>query len=206
MEDQMEQIPDGYMKDSKGRLTPVDLVKPIDKTRDDLINDVLGMWKAMLTSLIKFKTQIMGDIEAFVDLSAEQYGVHLGGKKGNISLVSFDGRKKLVVAIGESLAFDEQIHAAKALLDECAAEWTEGGPDEARAIINDAFQVDKEGNISVTRILSLRRLDIKHPKWLTAMDAIGNSIRVSGSKPYVRAYERDENDKWVGLPLDIAAL
>lgn len=197
---------DGYMEDAKGRLVPIEQIKPIDLARDALVKELLARWKEVQELLVVFKAALMGDIHAFVNMSTEQYGVTLGGHKGNISLVSFDGRLKLQVAISDSISFDEQIQAAKVLIDECAAEWTVDSRSEVKAIINDAFQVDKEGNISVGRILGLRRLDIKDPKWLMAMDAIGNSIRIDGNKSYVRAYERDGQDRWVGLPLDIAAL
>lgn len=197
---------DGYMMDAKGRWVPIEQVKDIDKLRDRLVCDIVAEWIKVQADLKKFKQRLMDDINTFVAMSAEQYDVRLGGSKGNVSLVSFDGRFRLQLAISESISFDEQIQAAKVLIDECAAEWTAGSRSEVRAIINDAFQVDTEGNISVGRILSLRRLDIKDPKWLKAMDAISNSIRIDGSKAYVRAYERDDHDRWIGLPLDIAAL
>ena len=197
---------DGYMKDAKGRLVPDDQVKMIDRARDDFVIETLKAWKKLQGEIKDFKEQLMGDFNAFVEMSAEQYGVKLGGVKGNVQLVSFDGSMKLTLAVSDSLSFDEQIKAAEALIHECAAEWTEGSRSEVKAIVNDAFQVDKKGNLSVTRILALRRLDINHPKWLKAMDAISNSVMSVGSKEYVRAYERDEHDKWVGLPLDIAAL
>lgn len=197
---------DGYMKDGKGRLVPMDHVKPIDRLRNQVVVDTIAKWKEVQATLREFKNRLMDDFDTFVKTSAEQYDVKLGGVKGNVSLVSFDGLYKLQLAISDSISFDEQIQAAKELIDECAAEWTQGSRSEVQAIVNDAFQVDKEGNISVGRILGLRRLDITDPKWLKAMDAISNSIRIDGNRAYVRAYERDERGAWVGLPLDIAAL
>lgn len=197
---------EGYMKDSKNRLVPVDHVKPIDQLRDQFVTECIRNWRIMQSDLKTFKDKLMGDFDTFVKTSAEQYSVKLGGIKGNVTLVSYDGKYKLQLAMSDTISFDEQIQAAKVLIDECAAEWTQGSRSEVKAIINDAFQVDKEGNISVSRILGLRRLDIKDPKWVKAMDAISNSIRIDGSRSYVRAYERDDHDRWIGLPLDIAAL
>lgn len=197
---------DGYMKNAKGHMVPDDQVKMIDKARDCFVKEKIEAWKALQRQIKDFKDQLMGDFNAFIEMSVEQYGIKLGGVKGNVQLVSFDGKLKLTLAVSDSLAFDEQIKAAEALIHECAAEWTEGSRSEVKAIVNDAFQVDKKGNLSVGRILSLRRLDIDHPKWLKAMDAISNSVMSVGSKEYVRAYVRDDHDKWVCLPLDIAAL
>lgn len=71
-------------------------------------------------------------------------------------------------------------------------------------LINDAFSVDKEGKISTGKVLGLRRMDIKDPQWLKAMDAISDSIIVVDSKAYVRIYERDDNGKYQPISLDFS--
>jgi hypothetical protein len=150
---------------------------------------------------------VFGDIEAFVALSGEKYGVAMGGKKGNVSLLSFDGRFKVQRAIAESLVFDERLQVAKELVDQCIHEWSEGARVEIRALINDAFQVDQAGRVNTGRILGLRRLDIKSEKWDQAMKAISESLQVAGSKTYFRVYERvGDSDQYRQVSLDIAAL
>ena len=73
--------------------------------------------------------------------------------------------------------------------------------------MSDAFNVDKEGNISTGRILSLRRLDFTDEKWLRAMEALSNSVRVQCSKSYIRIYERvGDTDQYRPISLDIASL
>jgi hypothetical protein len=37
------------------------------------------------------------------------------------------------------------------------------GRDEIKAIINQAFNVDKKGEISTTKVLGLKRIEIDHP-------------------------------------------
>ncbi|MFH2064960.1 MAG: DUF3164 family protein [Pseudomonadota bacterium] len=198
---------DQYMEDAQGRLVPSSMVSEIDKCRNALVIELVDAAKRMRTELSGFKARSMGDVAAFVDLSAERYGVKLGGRKGNISLVSYDGKRKIQVAISEHLIFDERLQAAKKLIDECITEWAENSRDEIKALINDAFQVDKEGRINTNRVLGLRRLDIRDPKWLLAMQAITDSLQVIGSKTYFRIYERTGPDeKWEAIPLDLAAL
>ena len=156
------------------------------------------------SSLIAFKKLSFEDIAAFIQLSAEQHGVQVGGNKGNVTLFSFDGKYKIVRQSQESIRFDESLQAAKALIDECISEWATGSNDNIRVLINDAFQVDKEGKISTGRVLTLRRLDIRDEKWLRAMDAISESITVTDSKNYVRFYERDHEGKYQAISLDFA--
>lgn len=200
-------IPEGYLRDARGALIPVDTIKGIDLARNDLVLEIVGRARAVTERLAEFKAQVFGDIEAFVELSAEKYEAKIGGKKGNVSLVSFDGRYKVQRAVQESLTFDERLQAAKALVDQCLEEWTQGARSEIRALIDNAFQVDKEGNISTGRILGLRRLDIKDPKWLAAMEALSDSIQVQCSTSYIRVYERiGDTDKYRPIPLDVAGV
>ena len=94
--------------------------------------------------------------------------------------------------------------AAKALIDECINEWTEGSRTELKTLINAAFQVDKEGNISTARVLGLRRLQITDEKWQRAMDALSDSLQVHISKPFVRVYRRGEDGEYQLMNLDVA--
>lgn len=202
----MNAIPQGFRQDAQGRLIPLAHIKPIDLARDELVQEIVQKAKAVSSEIAAFKTGTFGDIEAFVQLSAEQYRVRLGGKKGNVQLLSFDGRYKVLRAIQESIAFDERLQAAKSLIDACLTEWTEGARSELRALINDAFRVDQAGNIRTGQVLSLRRLAIDDPRWQQAMSAIAEAVQVVGSKSYVRVYERDANGEYRPIALDIAGV
>ena len=200
-------ILEGYRADAKGCLVPESLIKPIDRTRDELARDLGLRAKAMSASLRDFKTTVFNDINAFVDLSAEQYDVKLGGKKGNLTLYSFDGAIKIQVAIAEHMVFDERLQAAKHLIDECIIDWSQGSRDEIKVLVQSAFQTDKEGKINTGRVLALRRLDIRDEKWQKAMQAISESLQVVGSKEYIRFYERvGDSDQYQPISLDLATV
>lgn len=200
-------IPDGYKQDARGALVPVSTIRPIDLARDTLVMEIASKAKSQSESLAAFKAGVFADIAAFVQLSGEQYGARLGGQKGNVTLVSFDGRYKIVRAVQETLVFDERLQAAKALIDDCIRDWSQGARPELQALVNDAFQVDKEGNINTGRVLGLRRLAIDDAKWRSAMQAISDALQVASSKSYVRVYERvGDSDQYRPIPLDVAAV
>ena len=202
-----QKIPEGYMQDQQGKLVPLDMVKDIDKERDTLVHELVQRAKIINIELGSFKNDAMDLINAFVASSGKKYQVKMGGNKGNVTLMSFDGRYKIQRAISEHLVFDERLQVAKELIDQCINEWTEGSRSEIRVLINNAFQVDKEGKVSTSRILGLQRLDIKHNKWKKAMRAISDSIQVAGSKSYIRIYERvGSSDEYKPIPLDVAAI
>lgn len=200
-------VPEGYMRNPRGALIPIETIPEIDRLRDDLVRQIAAKSQIMSATLARFRGELFGDIQAFIDLSAEKYGTKVGGDKGNVSLLSYDGRFRVLRACQDDIVFDERLQVAKQLIDECLREWTKDSRAELRAIIDNAFQVDKAGNISTGRVLGLRRLKIEDEKWQRAMTAISDAISVVGSKTYVRIYERvAQTDRYNQIALDIAGV
>lgn len=198
---------EGYKRNHAGALIPITSIKEIDLTRDGLVIEIIKKALHMNAELKALKKTLFEDIQAFIELSAEKYDVKLGGVKGNTTLMSFDGRYKVQIANHDNLVFDERLQAAKALIDECLREWTTDSRPEIKAIIDNAFSVDKEGKISTTRVFGLRKLNIDDPKWLRAMTAISEAVTIVGSKSYVRVYERiNDSDKYQTISLDMAGV
>ncbi|ROH88649.1 DUF3164 family protein [Stagnimonas aquatica] len=197
----------GCWPDAAGRLVPKELVKPIDRLRDELVRALIGQGEQIAAQIAAYKAGAFADIASFVELSLEQYGVKVGGRKGNLTLTSFDGKYKITRSVQESISFDERLQAAKELIDECIQTWTEGSRPEIRALINDAFQVDKEGKISTGRVLGLKRLEISDEKWTRAMKAIADSVRTDTSTTYIRLYQRvGDTERYEPISLDMAVL
>lgn len=194
----------GYMKNAVGHLVSVDMIKPIDIERDKLVAEIVAKSRVLNTQIRAFKTAVFEDIAAFVELSAEEYGVQIGGHKGNVALLSFDGRYKVLRAISEPIRFDERLQAAKALIDECITDWAQGTRPELQVLVNDAFKVDQQGNINTGRVLALRRLEIIDPRWQRAMKALSESVQVVDSKSYIRVYERDAKGEYHQIALDVS--
>jgi Protein of unknown function (DUF3164). len=201
------EAPAGYWIDAKGVLTPEHLIKPIDKARDQLVGEIVEKAIALNKALAEFKLSGFGDIAAFVDLSANEYGVSVGGKKGNVTLYTYDSRYKVQRAMSDRMSFDERIQAAKELIDACLSDWTEDARPEIRALINDAFRVDKTGLIRVAEVLKLRKLDINDERWQKAMLIIGEALQLVGTSSYIRVYERiGDSAQYRPIALDIAGV
>ena len=198
--------PAEYMRDACGNLIARENVRDIDLARNDLVNELAAKALELHERLTAFKASALGDIDSFVELSAERYGVKLGGKKGNVTLDTFNGQFRIERQVAEHIAFDEGLQAAKALIDECLREWTQGGNANVRTLVDHAFRVDKKGKLNTGAILGLRRLKIDDESWSRAMTAISESITVMGTCMYVRVYRRDENGRYNIIALDMAAL
>lgn len=194
-----------YMRDAAGRLVPVEVVHAKDALTDEAVRKIMFFARLLSDRVKRFKDHTFDDLNALQALFDQEYGAKAGGPKGNVSFVSFDGTMKVQVQIADQITFGPELQAAKKLVDECLVEWGAESRPELRAIVNRAFAVEKEGQIDRAAMFSLLRLDIDDPRWLRAMDAVRGSIRVMGSKAYVRFYERaDANAAWRAVTIDLA--
>ena len=199
-------IPEGYLKNQSGHLVPIELVSEIDLVRNDLVLEMIEKAQVLHAQMALFKKQTFDDVSAFIELSGEKYNLHVGGSKGNVTLMSFDGRYKIQRTISEHMVYDERLQVAKTLIDQCVRGWSSTSSPEVRAIIEHSFQVNKQGKVSTSRMLELKNLNIIDEVWKKAMNAISDSMQVTGTKAYVRFYKRVGEDQWQPISLNLAAL
>ncbi|WP_319774449.1 DUF3164 family protein [Breoghania sp.] len=195
-----------YMTDPKGALVPLSTIKETDKLIDQTVRKMMGFADALSSEIARFKGHCFDDVGALQALVAEKYGSKVGGAKGNVTLTSFDGCFKVTIQVQDQLTFGPELQAAKCLVDECIEGWSEGARDEIRALVNHAFQVDKEGRINRAALFQLRRVQIEDERWQSAMEAITDSMRVIGSATYMRFHRRDNpQERWAPVTIDMAA-
>lgn len=195
-----------YLRDAKGSLVPLASVKAQDLLMDETVRAMLGQARALSERIAAFKTQAFEQVRAFQELLAQQYGATVGGSKGNITLLSYDGCMKVQVQVSDLLEFGPELQAAKALVDECLTEWSEGSAHEMRALVNRVFQVDQQGKINHNAMFMLLRVESTNERWQRAMEAVKDSMRVISTRTYMRFYERPKADAaWRAVSLDMAS-
>jgi hypothetical protein len=194
-----------YMVDAKGSLIPIEIVRKQDFLQDQLVRALFVDALELSKRIAGWKVDTFAEIDTFVELINGHYGAKAGGAKGNLTLSTFDGCIKFQVQVSDQQRFGPELQAAKTLVDECLNDWTEGSRAELRAIVSQAFDVDKEGLINRGRLFGLLRYEIDDERWKRAMQAIRDSIVIEGSKRYVRIYHRDSpKGAWQPLSLDAA--
>jgi hypothetical protein len=71
---------------------------------------------------------------------------------------------------------------------------------------HDSFDLDKEGNVSVSRVLSLLKIGIQDERWVQMQKAIKDAIIVKETKSYLNFKRKAEDGSMKQIPLSIAAL
>jgi Protein of unknown function (DUF3164) len=196
-----------YMRDTAGRLVPLAQVKEQHALEDQTVRAILAFAEDLSAQIARFRGHTFDDVTSFLDLLAEKYKAARGGKRGNLTLTSYDGLLKVTVQVADQLAFGPELQIAKDLVDACIVSWSDGARSELRALVEHAFQVDKEGRINRSALFALRRLAIDDPGWTRAMAALSDAIRVIGSKQYLRFYKRAAKDApWQPIVIDLAGV
>ncbi|MCM0751927.1 sulfate transporter [Brucella pseudogrignonensis] len=194
-----------YMADAKGNLVPLEAIKPADRLEDEVVRKIMAYANSLSDQISRFRGHTMTDLGEFDALLQQEYNATKGGPKGNRTYQTFDGLKKVTIQIADFVDFGPQLQVAKRLLDECLTEWAADSRPEIRAVITRAFNTDKEGKVNRSEIFMLLRLDIEDPRWQEAMRAIREAMRITGSKEYVRFYERASiKDGWRPVTIDMA--
>lgn len=200
-------VPEGYMQNALGHLVPIANVRDVDLLRNSVVTDLARDGAALNERLKAFKAKAYSEIEGMIQTSAEKYGATVGGKKGNVTLTSYDGQYRVVRSRATLIAFSEEIEAAKTLISECIDRWSEGAGDNIKAIVHRAFKTNRDGQLKTDAVLDLLRLEIDDEQWNRAMDALRDSMFSSGTATYVRLYQRvGDTDKYRLIPLDLASV
>lgn len=196
-----------YVNKGKGELIALSSVKPEHIEEDEMVRRLAAKAAAANAVLVALRGEIFAEATAYRELLAEKYGVKRRGTKGNMTFCTVDTTIRLTIAVGETLTFGPELEVAKQLIDDCIRRWSEGSSNNIRALVDQAFQVDKKGKLNTDRILGLRRLQIEDETgdWEKAMNIIGDSVRVMASKEYARFYliEKDTGAE-TPIRLDLA--
>ncbi|MGZ2500406.1 DUF3164 family protein [Rhizobium leguminosarum] len=194
-----------YVTDAKGKFVPLSLVKPQHKLEDETVRKIINFAIDLNAQIARFRGHTMTDLGSLDALIAQEYGAKIGGAKGNRTYQTIDGLMKVQVQVAEQIDFGSELQVAKSIIDECLTEWSADSRAEIQSIITRAFNTDKEGKINRAEIFMLLRHQIDDPRWQRAMDAIRDAMRVTGSKEYVRFYQRRTiAEAWQAVTIDMA--
>ena len=197
--------PLGYERDAKGRLVPERLVGEHILLEDATVRTIAAYALDLHRQIHRFVGHCYDDLAAWDDLIAERYGLRRrGGAKGNRTYTTLDGTLKVVVQVQDRITFGPELQVARALVDECIAEWADGAREEIQALVRHAFEPDQEGKVNREAVFRLRKLDIDDARWCAAQSAITDAIRIIGSASYIRFYVRATPERrWTAITIDM---
>jgi hypothetical protein len=189
--------------DSQGREFPTSIIDRELVKRDALVGRIADRALKLQERILADKRKMVDDLDKYLDDFARRNGLKW---RGNAELINFDESMKVEVRYRERIQFGVELQLAKQKIDECLKEWTTDSNANLKAIISEAFQVDKKGEIAKHRILALRRYNIQDETWKEAMELIDRAIQVTSTKQYIAIYTRKDDGSYEQVVLNFSAL
>lgn len=209
-EAQAIQIPEGWVRNAAGNLVHESEIREQDKLRDRVVMDIAQEAQRLHDALKALKEKALADIDDLITIAGEKYDMKLGGPKGNVSLLSFDGRYKLKRIYSDTITYTEEMEVAKAKVFECISRWGKTAHEDAHkhllTLATRAFRLNRNGEISISRVTDMIRAEINDPDWKKAMQAVQDSLIVNGRAVYIQVQERIGEKKYSTILLDIAGV
>lgn len=197
----------GFWIDSTGNPVPEKYVDVDDRKKDRLVEQLFKKIEREQQRLIDLKKEIFTRVDRLLDETAGKYDEEEW--KGNATITNFSNTKKIERKVNDRIVFNEKLQLAKQKIDKFFKELTKDSKPELQTLVNDAFDVDKKGNINKRRILRLRHININNPTWNEAMELIDEAIQVESTKEYIVFYRKpndDQNKDYNFVTLNFSAL
>lgn len=204
------QIPAGWVRNAAGNLVHESEISEQDKLRDQVVMGIATVAQRLNSELKDLKEKALAEIDDLITIAGEKYDMKLGGPKGNVSLLSFDGRFKLKRIHQDSITYTEEMEVAKAKVFECISRWGQTVHEDAHkhlfTLATRAFRPTRSGEISISRVTDMLRAEINDPDWKKAKQAVQDSLIVNGKAVYIQVQERVGDKKYQTILLDIAGV
>jgi microcystin degradation protein MlrC len=197
---------DGFMFDEHGNMIRVDKIKDHDLLRDQLVRDMARDSAVLADEIQAVKNKFATRFEQHIDRMAALYQVKLGGKKGNVQLLTIDKKLKVERTKQDRLTTNEHMVVATQLVDQCLNGWSKGSNRNLQAFVRKYFRTDAKGNYNIADLQRVRKLKLETPDelWTKAMEALDNALEHDYTATYFRAFYREDDGRYVQIPLDIS--
>lgn len=175
--------------------------------KEAFVNDTVKDFEELNEALIEFKKETFDEAERLQKTMFDLFKVEQKDSK-SFSITNENKTRKLTFSKGEVFAFNETAEAGIELLHEVLKNKFEKRNKTMYKIIEKLLSKTKEGDYDPKMLVKLRKFeeDINDPNFSKALDILNNAQEVNSTSKYVRAYNKNENGKWVDITLQFSAL
>jgi len=203
MEGKMEK--EKILKNDQDQDVAISNIDDISLRRHYLVEKLIGKANKIKKVLNDYKEECDKEVDKYLKFLERKKKTKFDGWKGNLLLNSFDGKMRIVKNINDIISFDETLKLAKMKIDECLKNWSNDN-DNIKAIVTNAFNVDKKGRVNVGMILRLKKIKIDDKEWNEAIKIIDDSIKINSTREYYKFQVKDNKNQWESIDLNFSKL
>ena len=169
---------------------------------DEAVREVFPSLQEVSSNLAKSK---QGVYERFADalkLKEEIFNTKADQKSNTFS--SADGLYRITLGNHQTDDYDDTVNEGIAKVKEVISSFA--NDDNSRLLVSAIMKLlsrDAMGNLKASRVMQLRKLatDSGNAELIDGVEIIEKAYRPQISKTFIRAEHKDDNGKWVSVPL-----
>jgi len=182
---------------------PAKFVPAMDKKKDRYALKMAKKAKDLNNRITEFKQEMMEDGDSIWEEMQAAENVRTG--KLGYSITSFDKSVKIEVNQSTRIEFDGQIEIAKTLITEYLDDKLNEADADIKQLVHHAFESNK-GQLDTKKVIGLFKWNIKHDKWVRAIELIKKSMTTNLSKRYATIMVKDANGEYKDIKLNFSAI
>ena len=192
-----EGVPPGYVKNARGWLLPEREVKSKDLLESRFVDAFHGLAAAAAAACDHVRLSAFSEIDALVGMIVSDAGGDASAQRGKVTLQNMTATRRIVIDRRDTVAFGPEVAAAKDRVMACVRKWSDGANAHLVQLAMAAFQANGNGDLSVSKVAALWRIECADEDWQAAMAALKDALRPTGTATYLRFHERQDPDgKW----------
>ncbi len=198
---------DGEWMNRNGRFVNPKTINRVAKKRDAVVSKVMQKTMKLQSDMEKHKAWVRAEAEKYLAYVKKHAGVEDVVTKGNLTLSDYANLHAIEISVNDIIVFDERLNVAKGIIDKCLLKWTKKSNINLKAIVDQAFAVDKKTGVNKMMILKLLEIEIQDSDWKKAMNMIRESMSVSGTRQYLGFRKRANSEaKFTAINLNLSCM
>ncbi len=197
----------GEWLNRNGRFVQPSTINKAMKKRDKVVCKIMKRTEALNVKMAEHKAWVKAEIEAYMTWLKAHADVTDVETKGNMTLSDYANLQAVEISVNDIIVFDERLNLAKGIIDKCLRKWTGESNVNIKAIVDEAFNVDKKGSVNKMMIMRLLGIEIKDADWVKAMNMIRESIAIGGTRKYLAFRKRSScEDEFKAMNLNFSSM
>ncbi len=170
---------------------------------EETVSEVFGELKAANEALKRAKMRVLSAFSSLLELKVSLIG---GKEQGQHAFRNEQANQRITIGKYKKVSYDATADAGISLIEESLASMADGEKSQKLVrIILDLLSRDGRGQLQAENVIQLDKYIemVADPRFARGVTIIKEAFLSEWTRVFIRAEEKDENGKWVNIPLSM---
>lgn len=170
---------------------------------EETVSEVFGELKAANEALKRAKMRVLSAFSSLLELKVSLIG---GKEQGQHAFRNEQANQRITIGKYKKVSYDATADAGISLIEEALASMADGEKSQKLVrIILDLLSRDGRGQLQAENVIQLDKYIemVADPRFARGVTIIKEAFLSEWTRVFIRAEEKDENGKWVNIPLSM---